>query len=334
MSSNISIAVIGAGSWGTAVANLCADQNPNTVIWGRDQDTVNSINERRENPKYLKGIRLSEQLRASADLAATLERADWVVCSIPTQQIRKVFGPFSKTLAGKLILNTCKGIELGTHYRVSEIFKEVAPDAIYSILSGPTFAQEVALRLPAAITAACEDKSLGSLIQQKLSNNYFRVYTTTDVVGVEFAGALKNVVAIATGVVTGLKLGYNAQAAIINRGLNEIRRIASLKGGKAMTFLGLAGMGDLILTCTGPLSRNRTLGTKLGEGKKLEQAVSELGGVAEGYYTAKSGLELAKQAQIEMPITEQVFKILYEGRTPQQALIELMSRDLRDEDTA
>lgn len=331
MEKQVVIAVVGAGSWGTAVANISADQNPQTVIWGRDASTVQAINQQHENPKYLKGVRLSERLRASTDLEATVRAADWVICSIPTQQIRTVFGPLAAHLAGKVVINTCKGIELGTHFRVSEIFKEIAPAAQYAILSGPTFAQEVAARLPAAITVACEVKETAVAIQKRLSNSYFRAYVSTDVVGVEFAGALKNVVAIATGLVNGLKLGYNAQAAIINRGINEIMRMAAAKGGKPMTFLGLAGMGDLILTCTGPLSRNRTLGVKLGEGKKLDQAVQELGGVAEGYYTAKSGWELAQRLQIEMPITEQVYRILYEGSTPQKALVELMSRDLRDE---
>jgi len=325
------VAVIGAGSWGTAVANLYADQGGEVRIWGRDTAVVEQINSLHQNIKYLKGISLNAKLKATTDFAGVLDFADLVVCAIPTQQIRTVFGPESKRLQGKPLVNTSKGIEIQTLKRVSEIFQELTPTSIYSVLSGPTFAQEVAKRLPAAITLASTDKLFAEAMQHRLSNNYFRVYTAADVIGVEIAGALKNVVAIATGVSSGLELGYNAQAAIINRGVAEIMRMAKKMGASPMTFLGLAGMGDLILTCTGPLSRNRTLGIKLGEGKKLPAIQKELGGVAEGVYTTKAAFELSLKMGIEMPINRQVYAILYEASTPQQALIELMSRDLKEE---
>lgn len=325
------VAVIGAGSWGTAVANLFADQAPHVVLWGRDGVVADAINRQHENPKYLKGTKLNVSLKASVDLKETLERADLVVCAIPTQQIRNVFGPHVKAFDGKPIINTSKGIEMKTLLRVSEMFQEMAPRSTYSVLSGPTFALEVARRLPAAITLASSDRALSETVQKQLSNAYFRVYTADDVVGVEIAGALKNIVAIATGVVSGLQLGYNAQAAVINRGVAEIMRMAKLKGASPMTFLGLAGMGDLILTCTGPLSRNRTLGLKLGEGKNLSDIQRELGGVAEGVYTTQAAYELSKKLGIEMPITRQVYAILYENSTPQKALVELMGRDLKEE---
>ncbi len=325
------ISVIGAGSWGTAVANLFADGGSDTVLWGRDQHVTDLINEKHENDKYLKGFQLNPKLKASSDLAETLARADVVVCAIPTQQIRSVFDSHRGALHQKPIVNTSKGIEMGTLKRVSEIFKELSPMSTYAMLSGPTFAQEVVKRLPSAITLACAHKGFGEEIQHQLSNAYFRVYTASDVVGVEIAGALKNIVAIATGVASGLNLGYNAQAAIINRGIAEIIGIAQKFGASPMTFLGLAGMGDLILTCTGPLSRNRTLGLKLGEGKALNTIQKELGGVAEGVYTTKAAYELSVKNKIEMPITRQVYAILYENSTPQQALVELMSRDLKEE---
>ena len=331
MSETKRVAVVGAGSWGTAVANVFADQGCDVVIWGRDADVISSINDRNENSKYLRGVKLSSRLRASDDLDKTLARAEIVVCSIPTQHIRGVFTPLREHLDGKLVVNTSKGIELGTHARVSQIFSEIAPGAAYAVLSGPSFALEVAQRLPAAVTVASTDADTSVRLQKLLSNQYFRVYTCPDVIGVEFAGALKNVVAIASGVVTGLKLGYNAQAAIINRGIAEIMRMAKGMGGQPFTFLGLAGMGDLILTCTGPLSRNRRLGLALGEGKNLTQIQQELGGVAEGVYTARSAYELAAKANLEMPITEQVYRVIYEGNSAQNALKQLMGRDLKEE---
>ncbi len=325
------VAVVGAGSWGTALANLCADQCEEVVIWGRDTAVISSLNEKHENSKYLKGVPLSPKLKATDDLEAALDGADLMVGSVPTQQIRNVLGPFASRLERMILLNSSKGIELGTHLRVSEIYQEIAPKAQYAILSGPSFALEVAKRLPTAVTVACRDKFLAALIQKQLSNAYFRVYTSGDVNGVELAGALKNVVAIATGVVTGLGLGYNAQAAVINRGIAEIMRIGKKFGAEPLTFLGLAGTGDLILTCTGPLSRNRNLGIKLGQGKGLKEIQAELGGVAEGVYTAQSARELAERHGIDMPITEQVYQMLYQNKSAKQALVDLMGRDLKEE---
>jgi len=325
------IAVVGAGSWGTGLANVFADTGQHVTLWGRDEEIVKSINERHENPKYLKGITLNPKLKSSSNLNTIIKEANWVVCAIPTQQIRSVFKPVCPLLKNKLIINTSKGIEVGTHLRVSEIFKEIAPDSTYSILSGPSFALEVAKRLPTAVTLASEKLEAVVKVQQALATPYFRSYTSKDVAGVEFAGSLKNVVAIASGIVTGLNLGYNAQAALINRGIAEIMRIAKAFHADPFTFLGLAGTGDLILTCTGPLSRNRKVGVLLGEGKKLEEIQKELGGVAEGVYTAKSAFELSQKAGIELPITEQVYRILYENSTPAVALQSLMGRELKEE---
>ena len=325
------VAVLGAGSWGTAVANIIADNGFRTTLWGRDEAVSNAINTRHENAKYLPGVSLSSGLRGSTQLEEVAKEAQVIVCSIPTQHIRSVFSLIKSHLSHKLIINTSKGIEQGTHFCVSEVFGQLSPHSPYVIVSGPSFALEVGKRLPTAVTVASKDAETAGLVQQMISNNYMRAYTSKDVIGVELGGALKNVVAIAAGVVAGLKLGHNAQAAIINRGMAEIIRVALKRGASAMTFLGLSGVGDLILTCTGPLSRNRRLGILLGEGKSFAEAKNELGGVAEGAYTAQSAMELAKDLKVDMPITEQVYLLLYGGSTPKKALSELMKRDLRNE---
>lgn len=325
------IAVIGSGSWGTTLANVLADSGNEVVLWGRDGLLLKSIQERHENQKHLPGIKLSEKIKTAGDLKNTMEAAKIIVCSIPTQQIRHVFAPLAAQLESKIVVNTSKGIEEGSLARVSEIFQTISASSTYVILSGPSFASEVARRLPAAVTAACLSKEAAAEIQRLFSTAYFRVYTSSDVAGVELAGALKNVVAIAAGIVMGLSLGYNAQAAIINRGVAEMIRLGKTQGAHQLTFLGLAGMGDLILTCTGPESRNRRLGVGLGEGKTPSLIQKELGGVAEGYFTARAAYELAKKLIVEMPITEQVHRILYENRSPLAALKELMGRELKEE---
>lgn len=325
------VAVVGAGSWGTAVANVFADAGSIVWLWGRDESVLQGINEQHENKKYLKGLPLHSALKGTSDLRTAIAAADLVVCSIPTQEIRKVFFPVADLLPGKILINTSKGIEIGSNVSVSGIFEELSPGVRYGILSGPSFAQEVVQRLPTAITIASADKDIAASVQKRLSTPYFRVYSSTDVVGVETAGALKNVIAIASGMVTGLQLGYNAQAALINRGIAEIARLGAKRGAHPMTFMGLSGVGDLILTCTGPLSRNRRLGCFLGEGLKLEAVQRELGGVAEGAYTARSACELAASLGVEMPIAQEVYGILYEGHSPKKAVTSLMTRDLRDE---
>ena len=331
MSNSGKIAIVGAGSWGTAVANVFADAGAQVMLWGRDPAIVESVNAHHENAKYAKGFRLSSSIKATADLATALEFGEVIVNAVPTQSLRAVFTPHVSLLRGKILVNTSKGIELGSHCCVSEIFAALSPDIRYVMLSGPSFAQEVLKRLPTAVTVASKDGTSAAAVQRLLSAPYFRAYTSRDVAGVELAGALKNVIAIASGIVTGLQLGYNAQAALINRGIAEIMRMGTKRGAEPLTYLGLAGMGDLLLTCTGPLSRNRQVGIKLGEGQKLAAIQRDLGGVAEGVFTARSAYELAKQYGVDMPITEQVYKILYEGSTPQKALTELMSRDLKEE---
>jgi glycerol-3-phosphate dehydrogenase (NAD(P)+) len=325
------VATVGAGSWGTALANVFADAGHETVIWGRDAEVLSSINSRHENTRYLPGRPLSRGLAASPDLPAVLQRADVIVCAVPTQKIRSVFGPRCDLLSGKIIVNSAKGLEIGSHMRVSEIFASLNPAARYVVLSGPSFAREVVEQQPTAVTIAAADHALAAEMQQAIATPYFRAYTTTDVIGVELAGALKNVVALATGIVRGRKLGYNAQAAVINRGMAEIVRAGRKLGAEPATFLGLAGMGDLVLTCTGPLSRNLQAGILIGEGKQLDQIIQTLGGVAEGVFTAQSAYELATARGIDMPILREIHGILYEGKTPESAVASLMGRDLREE---
>jgi glycerol-3-phosphate dehydrogenase (NAD(P)+) len=325
------IAVIGTGSWGTALANTFADAGNEVTLWGRDAAVLDGINRMHENPKYLKGLPLNPKLVATRDLGALLAASPVIVNAIPTQQIRSVFTPYAAQLRAKLLINIAKGIELGTHFCVSDIFREIAPGARYLVLSGPSFAEEVMRKLPTAVTVASRDPQDATLVQRMVSAPYFRAYTAKDVVGVELAGSLKNVVAIASGMVSGLKLGYNAQAALINRGIAEMIRVGRRKGAEPLTYLGLAGMGDLLLTCTGPLSRNRRVGEWLGQGKAMEEIQRDVGGVAEGVFTARSAYELGRRHGVEMPITEQVYRILYEGSTPQKALGELMGRDLKEE---
>ncbi|NBX83301.1 NAD(P)-dependent glycerol-3-phosphate dehydrogenase [bacterium] len=326
-----SVCVVGHGAWGTAVANVFADAGQKTVLWGRDAQITASIQKNHENPEYLKGIILNPNLAGTSDLASGLQQADLIVNALPTQAIREVFKSHVALLKNKHLMNTAKGIETGTNLRVSEIFKSLQKDLTYSILSGPSFALETAQKHPTAVVLACESPEAGSAIQQLLLVPYFRTYTSQDVIGVELGGALKNIIAIASGIVSGLGLGYNTQAALINRGLAEMIRLGKKLQANPMTFFGLSGVGDLVLTCTGPLSRNRNFGVALGEGRSVSEALQKIGGVAEGYYTAQSAYALASQHRVEMPILEQVYRILYENKKPHDALMDLMSRELKDE---
>ncbi len=327
MAQSETIAVLGSGSFGTALANVLADNGHDVTLWGRDSSVVNEIANQHANPRYLKGFLLNPRIKATTQLEKAVQASSIIVCAIPTQKIRSVLTPVGAIFSDKIFINSAKGIEIGTELTVSGILSDIAPKCRYAILSGPSFAAEVVQRLPTAVTAASRDTDLAAHVQRIFNNRYFRVYASADVIGVELAGALKNVIAIGSGVVTGLKLGYNAQAAIINRGVAEMARLATRKKADPLTFLGLAGMGDLVLTCTGPLSRNRTVGLLLGEGKPLAEIEKQLGGIAEGVYTAKSAFALSKQLKVEMPITEQAYKILYEGQTCRAALEELMARD-------
>lgn len=328
------ISILGAGSWGCALANVFAEGGAQVLVWGRDPKICRSIRVEHQNRKYLMGHVLDSRVSADADLDVALKFGTLIVNAIPTQSIRDVFAPIAVQLKHKPILNVSKGIELGSLRRVSQLLGDLCPQSPYAVLSGPSFAEEVMRRLPTAVTIASADRNLAAAIQASARTPYFRTYTTADVLGVELAGALKNVIAIATGLVDGLELGFNAQAAVINRGLVEMTRLASALGASPMTFFGLAGVGDLVLTCTGPLSRNRTLGRLLAQGFSLEQAQAQLGGVAEGVATTQSAFVLATSLGLELPILSQVLAILRGEIQPRTAVDELMSRDLKEESLA
>jgi len=305
------------------------------VLWAREEEVVAGVNERHENPLFLAGLTLPEALTATTDLDQALEGARVVLNAVPTQFIREVFVGRGQSLAGaELLVSASKGIELVTLLTPGEIFAEVLPGALAEgmvALSGPSFSREVARGLPTAVSAASRLPQNARLARDLFSNEVFRVYSSDDLMGVELGGALKNVIAIASGVAAGLGFGTNALAALMTRGLAEITRLGVARGGNPLTFSGLSGMGDLVLTCTGELSRNRTVGVEIGKGRKLPEILAEMKMVAEGVKTSRSARELAARQRVEMPITEQVYLTLYEEKDPREAVLELMTRDLRDE---
>lgn len=324
------IAVIGAGSFGTALAKLTAENGHDVLLWSHSQDTAQSIETKHENTIYLRGIPLPENLRVTTQFDDALSHAELIVSATPTQAIREVYG--SDNRAAKIdvpIVVASKGIEKKTHLLVCELFLQIFGESKKKnlfFLSGPSFAREMALKMPTAITIAGYATESLPEVQKVFHNEYFRAYATADVIGVELGGALKNVMAIATGIADGLKLGSNTRAAIITRGLAEIARLGEKLGAKPMTFMGLAGMGDLVLTCTGDLSRNRTVGLKLGQGMSLEEIQSEMRMVAEGVPTTESAYELAQKLGVDLPITAAVYHILYKDMPARAAIHELMGR--------
>ncbi|MCB4203683.1 NAD(P)-dependent glycerol-3-phosphate dehydrogenase [Deferribacterales bacterium Es71-Z0220] len=323
------IAVIGGGSWGTALGNLMSENDYNVTIYALEQEVVRGINLYNENPLFLKGSILDKNLKAEF-LEKFKGGYDKVLWAVPTQFTRETLKKMGSLLAGKSIIVATKGIEINTGELIIEIISDMI-DANLSILSGPSFAKEVANRKPTAVSIASKDKREAEKWQEILSNSYFRAYTTDDVVGVEVGGAIKNVIAIATGICDGLQLGHNARAGIITRGLAEITRLGISLGGKKETFMGLSGMGDLVLTCTGDLSRNRSVGLKIAEGYTLEEILKNMKMVAEGVFTAKAVKNLSEKLNIEMPISNEIYEILYNNKNPKQSLLDLMNRPLKEE---
>ena len=329
------ISVVGAGSWGTALAKLLAHKGFAVTLWAYEADLVERMRATRCNDLYLPGITLPPNLEISADLVAAVQDRDVVVLVPPSQVMRQVAlqaAPHIK--AGTLIVSASKGIENDTLLPMSDLLLETLPPALHArltFLSGPSFAREVASGMPTAVVAAAHQPEAACAAQQIFSNEVFRVYTTNDVIGVELGGAVKNVIALAAGVVDGLGFGYNTRAALITRGLAEMTRLGLAMGARAETFAGLAGMGDLVLTCTGDLSRNRSVGIELGKGRKIAEILDGMNAVAEGVRTTLSTWQLAKRLHVPMPITEQVYQILYEDKDPGRAVTELMLRELKDE---
>jgi glycerol-3-phosphate dehydrogenase (NAD(P)+) len=329
------VAVIGAGSWGTALANLLAKKGTPVRIWSYEADVAAAINAEHHNPRYLSEIALDPALEATASLPAVLDGATCVLCVTPAQHVRGVMSAAADMIpADALVVGASKGIETSSLKTMAQVLAEVLPRpaaARATFLSGPSFALEVAREFPTAVTLASHDEAAAEHAQALFQTPYFRCYTSADVMGVELGGALKNVIAVAAGMAVGLELGHNATAALITRGLAEMVRLGRRLGANPMTLSGLAGMGDLILTCTGALSRNRHVGVELGRGRALDEVLGDMTMVAEGVETTRAAHALAGRAGIEMPIVAEVHAVLFEGRTAAEALENLMLREPKPE---
>ncbi len=328
---NSYISVIGAGAWGTTLATLLSEKGYDVTLWTYERDLAEAINNTRINNIYLPDILLSPNLKCTNDIIEAVANARYVLNAVPTQYIRSIFSKIKSYLRDEAVLiSASKGIEIGTLLTPSQILKEMVHRPV-AVLSGPSFAREVALKLPTAVTIAAEDKKIRLLLQEIFNTDYFRVYTHDDIIGTEIGGALKNVIAIASGICEGLGLGHNSRAALITRGLAEIKRLGVLMGAKEITFSGLSGLGDLVLTCTSNLSRNYTVGYQLGLGKKLSEITADARFVAEGVTTAQSAYDLSRKYEIEMPITEQIYLALYKDKPCSDAVKDLMHRSLKPE---
>ena len=328
-------AVIGAGAWGTALGHLLATNGHKVRLWAREPEVAVSINGRHENSVFLAGALLQASLVATTDLVEALRGADVVVYATPSVHLRTVAKLGAASLkTGAIVGVATKGIEESTLALMTDVITTEHPRHSVVAISGPSFAVEVVANQPTAIVAASEDDAAAHGLQTALSNASFRVYTQRDVIGVELGGALKNVMAVATGIVEGVGLGHNSRAALITRGLAEMTRLGVALGATASTFAGLAGIGDLVLTCTGSLSRNRAIGEEIGRGATLAEALAGKQTVAEGVVTAKSAGQLAARFDVEMPIVEMVNRILFEGHTARRAVAEMMGRELRPEQDA
>jgi glycerol-3-phosphate dehydrogenase (NAD(P)+) len=329
------IAVIGAGSWGTTLADLLAKKGHEVTLWAYEPELVLEMRDNRENTLFLPGIKLNERLRFTNDLEEAYRGCSMVLCVVPSQLVRRVMTnslPFLPKEA--IIVSASKGIEVDTLATVSEIYQDILPPEQYqtlAALSGPSFAREVALEMPTAVAAAASSEAVALRVQEAFTTSYFRVYRNSDVVGVELGGAIKNVIAIAAGISDGLGFGSNTRAALITRGLAEMTRLGLAMGAKASTFAGLAGMGDLVLTCTGDLSRNRSVGIQIGQGRTLAEILGEMRMVAEGVKTTESTYNLAQKLGVEMPIIEQMYQMLYQNKPAREAVLELMTRNLKAE---
>jgi len=328
-------AVLGAGSFGTALALLLAQRGFAIDLWARDAALVDAIVRTRRNPRYLGDFALPDSVHPTASLEEALLRKELVVSVVPSHAVREVWGAARPLLApGAIVVSASKGIEVGTGKLCSDVLMEMLPPEQHDrlcFLSGPSFAREIAEGRPTAVALAARHESYAIAAQALISSPQFRCYTNADVIGVELGGALKNVVAIAVGVADGLESGLNSRAALITRGLAEMTRLGVAMGANPVTFLGLAGVGDLVLTCTGDLSRNRRVGLEIGRGRKVDEVLGGLREVAEGVRTAKSAHELAQRLGVDMPITAGVYAMLFEGKNPFEAAIELRSRQLKSE---
>ena len=331
----IKIGVVGAGSWGTALANLLGLKGFKIDLWVFEKEVKEQIESSRENKVFLPGVSLSRNIFPSNDLSCVVNGKNLVLVVVPSYVMRetgkKIQGDISPDT---IIVSASKGIENKTLLTMSGVLREIlhdTPEDSFAVLSGPSFAREVAGKIPTVVAAASKDQNVARFVQHVFATPYFRVYTNNDMIGVELGGAVKNVIAIASGTIEGLGLGLNARAALITRGLTEIRRLGLKLGANPRTFAGIAGVGDLVLTCTGDISRNYTVGKKIGEGMKLNEILSEMRMVAEGVKTAKSVYNLSRKLGVEMPICHEVYRILYDDLSPKEAVHRLMTRTLKHE---
>jgi glycerol-3-phosphate dehydrogenase (NAD(P)+) len=326
------LAVVGAGAWGTTLAHIAARRASDVVLWAREPDVVETINRAHENPRFLADVALATALHATNDVLDAVRDRDVVLFAAPSHVLRDVIRSSATCVSSSaVIVIATKGIERESLALMTDVAEAELPGHQVVAISGPSFAAEVARDLPTALVAASRDAAAAATIQQVFSTQTLRVYTNDDVAGVELGGALKNVMAIATGIADGLELGLNSRAALITRGLAEMTRLGVALGARAETFAGLAGLGDLVLTCTGALSRNRTLGIEIGRGRQLRDVLAERETVAEGVVTTESACDLAAREGIDMPIVQSVARVLFEGWDPRAAINALMSRDLRAE---
>jgi glycerol-3-phosphate dehydrogenase (NAD(P)+) len=324
--------VVGAGGWGTTLAHLLACKGYQVRIWAYEPEVVEAINRTRENPLFLAGIPLAPGLRATGDLLEAVAGAEVLVSASPSHAVRSVVTRLGRALPDRLLaVSATKGIETDSLALMSQVFAECLPQVRFAALSGPSFALEVCQGQPTAVVAAARDEATARDAQQVFATSRFRVYSNRDVVGVELGGALKNVIAIAAGILEGLGMGHNPRAALITRGLAEITRLGLAMGADPLTFAGLAGMGDLVLTTTGSLSRNRSLGVALARGERFSEYRAAHRSVAEGANTSLAGVALGRRLGVELPITEKVCQVLFEEKPPQDAVEELMNRELKSE---
>ncbi|MBI5972522.1 NAD(P)H-dependent glycerol-3-phosphate dehydrogenase [Staphylococcus caledonicus] len=329
------ITIFGMGSFGTALANVLAENGHTVLMWGKNEDSVKELNDHHQNKRYLKSAQLNHTIKATSNLKEATEFSDVYLMALPTKAIREVTEQIDQLIdSKKTFIHVAKGIENKTFKRVSEMIEDSISEAHnggIGVLSGPSHAEEVVIKQPTTVAASSKDEHISQLIQDLFMNDYLRVYTNNDLVGVELGGALKNIIAVASGIVAGIGYGDNAKAALMTRGLAEISRLGEKLGADPMTFLGLGGIGDLIVTCTSTHSRNYTLGYKLGKGQTTEEALNEMDMVVEGINTTNSVYHLAKEQHVDMPITNALYKVLFEDKPVKDSVRDLMGRDKKAE---
>jgi glycerol-3-phosphate dehydrogenase (NAD(P)+) len=324
-------AVLGAGSWGTALAIRLAKNNHDVTVWAREKEKAELINSTHENSEYLPDIKIPDSIVFTADFKEAVSQSKFIVMAVPTHSVRQVSKDLAGLVNGQIIINVAKGIENGTLQTMSQVIKSELPDSKVVVLYGPSHAEEVSRDIPTTIVSASDDISAAKTVQDLFMSPFFRVYTNNDVMGVEIAGSIKNVIALCAGISDGLGFGDNTKAALMTRGLAEIARLGIAMGADPLTFAGLSGVGDLIVTCTSMHSRNRRCGILIGQGKTLEEAQEEVHMVVEGVRTTRSAYELSKKLEVEMPITEQAYEILFNNKNPREAVFDLMVRDKKNE---